>query len=233
MKGIIPALFFLATLTGWASNLERQAKDMAHREKIQREADEDRREYAQKQAKRQIKAIPDWALEAPAPDSTGIYGIGIAQSDLIPTAIRKAELQGKYALAKQISEVMSGMERAHVNDKGQTTMDAYSQRIESLVDWSDVVGVETLKQEVLPIDGRFHAFYLFKMPFTSVNRVLQERQRQAHNASEREAFEELTRRLEAYRASQATATATPQPGDLPPMVVSPPPSGAAGPARED
>lgn len=234
MKGsIIPAAFVLATLVGCASTIERQAKDMAGREKIQREAEEDRRDYAQKQAKRQLKAIPDWALETPAPDSTGIYGIGIAQSDLVPTAMRKAELQGKYALAKQVSEVMSGMERSHVTDNGQTTLDGYSQRVESLVDWTDVVGVETVKQEVLPIDGRFHAFYLYKMPFAAVNKVLLERQRQAHNASEREAFEELARRLQTYRASQAAVATTAQPPSLEPLVVTPATTDDAGLTREE
>lgn len=187
-QSVLTILLTALIASGCASTEKRLAQDMAEREKLMRKAEEERREHAQKEARREIKAVPKWAMRTPSPDSTGIYAVGMAQSDQIPVAMRKAELQGKYALAKQVNEVISGLERANVTDNGQTTLDGFSQRIESLVDWADVAGTEVVKQEVVPIDGRFHAFYLYKLPFEATNRVLQERLRKAHAQSEREAF---------------------------------------------
>ena len=55
--------------------------------------DQKRRETAQLQAEKAIDAMPAWAQATPRPDSTGIFALGIGESDKLPLALKKAQLQ--------------------------------------------------------------------------------------------------------------------------------------------
>lgn len=201
----IPLILTLGlVLAGCASQNEKLAKDIRDRERVMRDLEEERRDWAQKDARRELRRTPDWALNpAPQPDSTGLYAIGIADSDNPQIALRKANMQGLYDLGRAMNQAIAGMERQRIVDNGSSSHDSYSLTAESLVDWADVTGWEVVKQELVPIDGRHHAYVLLKLPFASANQVLQERRRNATLENEKAAFDELQRRLEAYRAAQA------------------------------
>lgn len=189
---------------------ERQANHLRDREEVLRDLEQDRRDDAQRLAQRELRRYPDWALEPPpAPDSTGIYAVGIADSDAPAVALSKARLNAQVDLARQANQVISGLERQRLEDDGASSTDAYRLISESIVDWTPVAGTEIVRQEVLPIEGRVHAFVMVKLPFGAANRVLTERRRQATRAEEREAFEDLSRRLEAYRATLGSSSASP------------------------
>jgi hypothetical protein len=44
--------------------------------------------------------MPSWAANVPRPDGTGVYALGIAESDKVQIAIKKAQLQAQYGLPK-------------------------------------------------------------------------------------------------------------------------------------
>lgn len=231
---VIKALSFTAiTLllaTGCASQQEKLADDIRDRERAMRELEEDRREWAQQDARREMRQVPDWAMApAPAPDSSGVYAVASANSDDLQLAIRKARLQGLFDLGQAITNAVSGLERLHSRDDGGRSNRSYSQAVQAIVDWTDVTGAETLRQEVVPIDGRFHAFVLMKLPFDAANVVVQERGRRSGVAAEREAFDEFQKVLQEYRNTLPAPQAIPVPEAAPAAVQALPGDASASP----
>jgi hypothetical protein len=214
------------TVAGCASRQEKLAQELRDRERVMRELEEDRREWAQDDAKHEMRRIPDWALEpAPSPDSTGVYAVASANSDDAQLAIRKAHLQALYDLGRTLNSSVSGLERLHSADNGGTSNRSYSQVVQSLVDWTDTTGAEVVKQEIVPINGRFHAAVMLKLPFEAANNVLQERRRRAASADQDRAFEQFQDTLEDYRSTLAppTVSALPEspPAQAAPLAVAP------------
>lgn len=217
---MVRILFLLAlcvALAGCSSPQKRLAKDLAKAEEVRREAREKEAKLAQKQAKRLIKAYPDWALEAPRPDATGLYAIGVGRSRDLELARKKARLQASYEIAKQLNQELAGGERLAEYDRDTHASSTYQVLIDQLVDWTPVVGYEVLKQEIVPVDGVFHVYLLAKMPYEAFNQVLQERRRQAQDDAVRRDFDALHERLERLRQikrEQATlGVAEPAPRD--------------------
>lgn len=216
------------SLAGCASQQEKQAQELRDRERVLRDLEEDRREWAQDDAKHQMRRIPDWALEpAPSPDSTGVYAVASANSDDPQLAIRKAHLQAQYDLGRTLNSAVSGLERLHSTDNGGSSNRSYSQVVQSLVDWTDTTGAEVIKQEIVPIQGRYHAAVMLKLPFEAANQVLQERRRRTAGADQDRAFEQFQQTLQDYRSTLPAPEVQPL-ADAPPATAAP----LAGPAQD-
>ncbi len=189
-------------LAACASPQTRLANDLQDLAEARREAEEEEREAAQKVAKRALKQFPDWALMTPPADSRGFYGVGMAHSGAVPTAIKMSQLEAQYAHAKQLNAELAGGERvAHV-DRDAMTSTRYTNLVDLLVDWTPVIGFETVKSEVLPIDGTYHSFVLLHLPYDAFNRVVQDRLQRAEDARSRMQFEDLHRRLGELRGAK-------------------------------
>lgn len=198
----ILALFIAVLLiAACASPQKRLAKDIAEAEEIRRDMDAERAKLAQKEAKRELKAYPDWALETPRPDATGLYAVGVGKSSDLEIARKKAHLQAAYQISKQLGQELAGGERLAEYDRDTNASSTYQVLIDQLVDWTPVVGFETIKQDIQPIDGVFHAHLLVKMPYEEFNRVLQDRRRGAHDEAVRRDFDDLHFRLEQLRSA--------------------------------
>ncbi|MCQ1061313.1 hypothetical protein LRP52_48030 [Photobacterium sp. ZSDE20] len=76
--------------------------------------------------------------------------------------------------------------------------------IDSLVDSVPVVGYRIIEREVKASQGKIHAYVLMKLPYDSVNQVLQDQKNAANDHSIKEAFEELENRLEKRRQAEPT-----------------------------
>lgn len=176
------------------------AKQQIAAEKMQAEARAQRRNDEQKQMERHVNAVPNWALDAPQPDATGMYAVGMAESKNLRLALRQATLDAEFGLAKLYNQELSGSERAYARDDGVAGVDEqYTALIDKLVDSVPLAGFQVVKQEVKPIDGMYHAFVLLKLPYDEFNRVLQRQKRDARDASITAAFDDLERRLESRR----------------------------------
>lgn len=153
-----------------------------------------------------IEEVPAWAMETPPADGTGVYAVGAGESDKMTTALRIAELQAQYGLASQLDAELSGSERVFEEDRGAgRPVTRYRQLIDKLVAEVPVVGVETLEKEVKPLQGKFHAFVLLKMPYEAFNKVLQAKRSESTDPSVEKAFNDLERRLAERRERMGLA----------------------------
>lgn len=183
---------------------EKRAKERESVAELQEKIQErsERRENKRKQAF--INEVPEWAMEAPPADSSGVYAVGAGDSDKLTTAVRIADLQAQYGLASQLDAEISGSERLFEEDRGAgKPLSRYRQLIDKLVAEVPVVGLEVVEKEVIPLQGRYHAFVLLKMPYEAFNNVLQAKRAEAAGSSMEEAFDDLERRIEKRRAASA------------------------------
>lgn len=164
--------------------------------KEQLQIEKTRQQAAQKQAENTIDAMPSWAAVVPRPDSTGVYALGIADSDKVQLALKKAQLQAEYGLAKQFNQELAGSERSMQQDAGANSSSQYQSLIQSLVSYVPVVGFEVVKQEVKAVNGQFQAYMLLKLPYAEFNKALQNQKQQNQNVQMRQAFNDLELRLQ-------------------------------------
>jgi hypothetical protein len=204
-KNTISSVIVLCVLTmsGCAStNMEKRADDEVKAMKVRADAENDRREKEQARLENTIKQVPSWALETPRPDGTGVYAVGMSESDKLRLALRQATLEAEYNLAKTYNQELSGSERSYTQTNGsQTSSEQYTALIDKLVSQVPVSGFEVVRQEIKPIEGKYNAFVLLKLPYEQFNRILQEqRAKQSNNdQSIKAAFDDLTIRLEKRR----------------------------------
>lgn len=222
-KNIIVGLVVAGALvmTGCASSpsMQKLAEDQSKAEKVRAEAAAEKRAQEQARMEETLKAVPAWALEVPRPDSTGIFAVGMSESDTLRVALRKAMLEAEYGLAKTYNQELSGSERSYTQDNGgQTTSQQYTALIDKLVTQVPVSGFEVVHQEIKPIGGKYNAFVLLKLPYEQFNRTLQD-QRAKSNTNDKTisaAFDDLGRRLKERRQQrledqQVAAAAQPAP----------------------
>ena len=206
MKYINFYLIFTAlTLHGCASQkaANELAAEQAKASKIQLKADNQRQNIAQEKAQNTLEQFPSWALQVPAPDATGVYAIGIGDSDKVPIAIKKAQLEAEYGLAKLYNQELAGSERSSQQDNGNGSRSQYTALISKLVDYVPVVGFQIIKQDIKAIDGKFNAFILMKLPYEEFNKVLQQQKQKSQGAQDKAVFDDLEKRLELRRKAKA------------------------------
>jgi len=206
MKYINFYLIFTAlTLHGCASQkaANELAAEQAKASKIQLKADNQRQNIAQEKAQNTLEQFPSWALQVPAPDATGVYAIGIGDSDKVPIAIKKAQLEAEYGLAKLYNQELAGSERSSQQDNGNGSSSQYTALISKLVDYVPVVGFQIIKQDIKAIDGKFNAFILMKLPYEEFNKVLQQQKQKSQGAQDKAVFDDLEKRLELRRKAKA------------------------------
>jgi len=187
----IAAIAYVLTTTGCSTTPDSKSivKEQLHIEK-------QRREVAQQQAEKTIDAMPSWAANVPRPDGTGVYALGIAESDKVQIALKKAQLQAEYGLAKLYNQELSGSEQAMQQDAGASSASNYQSLIQSLVNYVSVVGFEVVKQDVKAVNGEFQAYILLKLPYAEFNKALQSKRNQAQTVEMKQAFTELEQRLQ-------------------------------------
>lgn len=170
--------------------------------KEQLNIEKQRRNAAQDLAEQSLDAMPSWAMTAPRPDNTGVYAVGVAESDKVQIAIKKAQLQAQYGLAKIFNQELAGSEQMMQQDAGAGSSSRYQSLIQSLVNYVPVVGFEVVKQEVKAVNGEFQAYTLLKLPYAEFNKALQSQKQQAQNTDMKQAFADLERRLQQHQLQQ-------------------------------
>jgi hypothetical protein len=170
--------------------------------KEQLSIEKQRRNAAQDLAEQTLDTMPSWAMTAPRPDNTGVYAVGVAESDKVQIAIKKAQLQAQYGLAKIFNQELAGSEQMMQQDAGAGSSSSYQSLIQSLVNYVPVVGFEVVKQEVKAVNGEFQAYTLLKLPYAEFNKALQSQKQQAQNTDMKQAFADLERRLQQHQLQQ-------------------------------
>jgi hypothetical protein len=125
--------------------------------------------------------------------------VGVAESDKVQIAIKKAQLQAQYGLAKIFNQELAGSEQMMQQDAGAGSSSSYQSLIQSLVNYVPIVGFEVVKQEVKAVNGEFQAYTLLKLPYAEFNKALQSQKQQAQNTDMKQAFADLERRLQQHQ----------------------------------
>lgn len=175
-------------------------KRLASLEKQQLEMEERQKARAQIEREEELAALPSWVIEPPAADTTGFYGVGIAQSKQLNHARKSARLQAEFELAKMYRQELSGSERVY--EEGNSDGDVTSQTvflIDKIVDAVPVVGYHVVEQSIIPIDGVFHSAVLLKLPYDQFNTVLKQQRAEEEDKKIQAHFDDLERRLSKRR----------------------------------
>ena len=206
------AFFLIAALVAGCtvtSSRQDAAKDEVKAQIIRAQAEQEKKAKAQHQAEELIAAVPAWSLEPPKPDGTGVYAVGMADSEKLPIALRKAMLQGELSLAKIYSQEISGSERSYVRDNGKSDVtEHFTGLIDKLVMEVPLSGIEVLRQEIKPIDGTYHAFVLLKLPYDQFNEILRNQRSKTRDIAIAAAFDDLERRIKEHRKQRQENAAT-------------------------
>lgn len=179
-----------------APSKEGLAKDDVRAAEVRAKAEEEKRALVQKRMEAEISQVPEWALKQPRPDESGVYAVGISESDKINVAIHKATLEAEFGLAKNFNQELSGSERLYAQDNNSRVgKDQYTALIDKLVSQVPVVGFEVVNQEVKALDGKYNVYVMLKLPYAQFNRVLQEQRSKTEDRTIAKAFDDLERRL--------------------------------------
>lgn len=185
-------------------SMQQIADDEAKANEVRAKADAEKRAQEQKRMEAAISQVPAWALEQPRPDDTGVYSVGAAESDNMRVAQKKAMLDAEFGLAKIYKQELSGQERSFMQDNnGHASSEQYTSLIDKLVSQVPVIGFEVVRQEIKPIDGKYHAFVLLKLPYDQFNRVLKDQIATNNDVTIDKAFKDLERRLNDRRKQAA------------------------------
>jgi hypothetical protein len=210
MKSLMSvALLVLVTgLFGCASkpNAVSIAKDEAAAEAARSEAERKRSAKATEAAEKFLAKVPAWVAEPPRSDGVNVYAVGEGQSSRLDLARKKALLTAEFGLAKQYKQALSGSERLYQRDSASgIPQERYTLLIDKLVDSVTLVGHQQVRQEVVVVDGTYHSYVLMKLSFEEMERIISKQKAASQDKEIDAQFDELDRRLKAYRAEQQTA----------------------------
>lgn len=176
------------------------------RTEAQMEAKERRQAREMELRKENLESLPDWALNPPRPDETGIYGVSIEVDKNIQTAIRKGNLQARYDVAKEIRFEMAGEDTMTGSGAGQ-----YRYVINGFVDSVDLAGVETVRREIVPAPEGYQVLTLVKLPLGEFNAVLNAYKQDLSNAEPlQHGYERLMARIKERQEQQLNKVGTAQ-----------------------
>ena len=164
--------------------------------KDQLKAEQLKADAAQEKAEKHIANVPEWVLKQPKPDATGVYGVGQGESKKLDIAMKKANLNAQFELAKHFAQELSGNEQSYAQENNAGVSEQYTQLIDNIVDSVPVNGYSVVSQEIVAIDGKYSAFLLLKLPYEEFNAVLEKQKSQAKSAEIKQAFSDLEKRLE-------------------------------------
>ncbi|CAM3836834.1 LPP20 family lipoprotein [Vreelandella rituensis] len=119
-------------------------------------------------ATQQIERLPDWMIVKPAPDSTGMYGVGIGESETLMLALRKANLEARFDVAKEINQVLSAEETSIGGGDEQ-----YKSIVNTFVDSVNLSGVADVDRSVQASPAGYRVYTLVKLPFPEFNKAMQ------------------------------------------------------------
>jgi len=176
------------------------AEDRIEADKVMENAAEERKERQQERNEDYLGDVPSWALEPPTEDPSFIYAVGMADSAKMPLALRQAKLVGDFNLAQEIKQELSGMEKQYASETNTgTPQSQYTLVVDRFVERVHLQGQEVIHQEIVPIDGRYHAFLLLRMPVEKLIAAAEEARGREIQQSAQAAYDELQERLEKRR----------------------------------
>lgn len=200
-----PFLIALAVMSACSSSPSREdvEKEAMRIDEMREEARQKRMEVENEKLQSKLDEVPEWFLDTPASDGIGVFGVGHGVSTRLDNALKIAQLQSEYDVARQLKQEISGQERDYNKQTGESDIVyQYSQLIDKLVTRVPVVGFDVVKKDVQVMDGKYHAYTLIKLPFREFNKVMQQESAQNQDATVKAAFDALEERVKAREAER-------------------------------
>lgn len=206
MKSLIAGLA-VALISGCASGPSKEdiLKEQLRLAEMRAEMLEKQKEAQEEILEEKLDDVPDWYMNPPAPDATGLYGVGMASSNNLSVAIKKARLAADFEVAQQMEQELSGLEQQFVGDSNGIAREQYQSAVERFVAAVPMMGQEVAEQEVSVIDGKYTAYILSRLSFDQMDRMAERQKRGVEGTSEmKEAFMMLRERVEATQTRSTT-----------------------------
>ena len=128
---------------------------------------------AQEKAEAKISSVPEWFLAPPKNDNAAVYGTGSGESRKLDVAMKKADLNAQYELARSLSQELSGNEQSYTRESSSTLKEQYTRLIDSIVASVPVNGYETLQQKVVAENGQFSAYKLLRLSYERFSQTME------------------------------------------------------------
>lgn len=169
MATVGSSVVLLSALAGCAgpSASEQALAREAERYERQQTRTEAQKQQRQEEARAQIASLPDWVVEKPAPDNTGLFGVGIGESESLMLALRKANLEARFDVAKAIDTELSAEETATGSRDEQ-----YRSIVNTFVNSVDLAGVEDIDRRIQASPTGYRVYALVKYPYPEFNKAL-------------------------------------------------------------
>lgn len=141
-------LCLLAFTVGCSSTMTREdiAREEIEINEVRNEAKIAEMEKRQDANEEQLAETPEWIIEPPRADKTGLFGVGFGSDGDPVISSRKAMLQAKYSLASTLKSELSGEDT--MSDGGENGQ--YRYVINSFVNKVEITGYEVVKRKVIP-----------------------------------------------------------------------------------
>lgn len=172
------------------------AKDQAHADKVRESAEDARLAKQQAALAEEAKTMPEWVIQVPPTDEKGFYAVGQGDSESLRVSMEKAKLDGEFGLAEQFKNSISGQLRHSDKEGLMGHQEEFSRLVDNLISEVSVSGYEVIHQDVRPINGRFRAYILVRLPFNSINRVLREQDAKTSSVEIKQDYSDMFARID-------------------------------------
>ena len=146
-----------------------------------------------------IKSLPVWVVSHPGIDSSSVYGVGLARSSDLQTALRKSTLQAEFDVAKKYGQELSGSEKVYTSEHDEVSATSFKNLIENLVFEVSVTGYKVQERVVSPVDGKYEVATLINMPHEAFEKSIYVSKRKNKDAEMKAAFDDLDESLNRKR----------------------------------
>jgi hypothetical protein len=120
-----------------------------------------------------IAAAPDWYVNPPTSDDSGVYAVATSKSSDLQYSREMAILQAEYSIAKTINNEVSGKERLHRSQANSGFNSTADQTVVKNVAAAEVLGYRVVQQEVRAEMGMYVSYVLIHMPYEVQQRMVE------------------------------------------------------------
>ncbi|CAH7365638.1 conserved hypothetical protein [Vibrio crassostreae] len=154
------------------------------------------REKAYSKEEQKFASVPKWFLNQPKNDDSGVYAVGTATSNNLQFSMNHAKLNAEFSIAKSLNQELSGRERAFMSSdsNGNVSSDAESV-VTKFVDSADIVGVDTVENEVQLNEGKYTVYTLVYMSYEQQANILGRKAGNTTRNSAKQAYAEIEAEL--------------------------------------
>ncbi|MDF4421606.1 hypothetical protein P3447_08275 [Vibrio parahaemolyticus] len=185
---VLAAAIFSAAITTGCSSTSPMEEYAEQQQKIH--------EAKVTQEQKVFDAVPKWFLNPPQNDTSGVYAVGTSTSNNLQFSMNHAKLNAEFTLAKTLNQEVSGRERAFMraDSNGNVESDAESV-VTKFVESADIVGVNTVENEVQLNDGKYTVYTLIHLSYEQQAEILARKAGNTTRVSAKEAYAEIEAEL--------------------------------------